>query len=48
LVDAYTRYLSIARPPLSAGGVHDKVIEVLVAFDPTRPVGAPGTVVSGV
>ena len=43
-VDAQTAYKSIAKPPLSTGGVHDTSTDVAVAFDPTTPVGAPGTV----
>ena len=30
--------------PLSAGAVHDTLIDVGVAFDPATPVGVPGTV----
>jgi hypothetical protein len=47
-VDALTTYMSIAAPPLSAGGVHDTTTDVRVALDPATPVGAPGTVVCGV
>ena len=45
-VEALTTYLMIADPPSSTGGVHDTVIDVDVAFDPTTPVGAPGTPVA--
>ena len=43
-VDALTTYMSIAAPPLLTGGVHDTTTDVDVAFDPTTPVGEPGTV----
>ena len=43
-VDTLTTYMSIAAPPLLTGGVHDTSTDVDVAFDPTTPVGAPGTV----
>ena len=46
--EALNAYLMIADPPSSTGGVHDTVIDVDVAFDPVTPVGAPGTVASGV